>query len=132
VPITTLRRALPWPAAGRVVRQFRPTEPGELPFNGIEIELEEAAPVTAVHDGEVAFSGAFAGYGHLIIVQHGTDNFTLYGYLSAGHVRKGDSVRPGQLIGRAGTPPASRESRLYFELRIDGQPVNPLQWFRSQ
>jgi septal ring factor EnvC (AmiA/AmiB activator) len=132
VPIAALRRALPWPAAGRVVRQFRATEPGELPFNGIEIALDEAAPVSAVHDGEIAFSGPFLGYGHLIIVQHGTDSFTLYGHLSAGHVRKGDRVTAGQLIGRAGTPPAARESRLYFELRVDGQPVNPLQWFRSQ
>src|SRR5687768_5765500 len=82
VPISALRRALPWPAAGRVARQFRATEPGELPFNGIEIALDEAAPVSAVHDGEIAFSGPFLGYGHLIIVQHGTDSFTLYGHLS--------------------------------------------------
>jgi septal ring factor EnvC (AmiA/AmiB activator) len=131
-PITAFKRALPWPAAGKVVRAFRASAPGALPFNGIEIAVQDDAPVSAVHEGEVAFSGPFTGFGHLIIVQHGAETFTLYGHLSAGHVGKGDRVTAGQVIGRAGRPPAGRDSRLYFELRVDGVPVNPLQWFRQQ
>lgn len=132
VGIAAMRRALPWPAAGRVVRAFRASEPGALPFNGVEIAVADGAPVSAVHGGDVAFSGPFTGFGHLIIVQHGPETFTLYGHLSAGHVGKGDRVTAGQVIGRAGQPPAARDSRLYFELRVDGEPVNPLQWFRQQ
>ena len=94
--------------------------------------MQDDAPVSAVHGGEVAFSGPFTGFGHLIIVQHGAETFTLYGHLGAGHVGKGDRVTAGQVIGRAGRPPAARDSRLYFELRVDGEPVNPLQWFRQQ
>lgn len=131
-PISAFRRALPWPAAGRVVRPFRATAQGALPFNGIEIAVDEGTPVAAVHEGDVAFSGPFTGFGHLIIVQHGEESFTLYGYLSAGLVGKGERVTAGQVIGRAGRPPAARDSRLYFELRVDGEPVNPLQWFRQQ
>ena len=131
-PITAFRRALPWPAAGRVVRSFRSGGRSTLPFNGIEIELQDGAPIAAVYPGDVAFSGPFTGFGHLIIVQHGPETFTLYGHLRAGHVAKGDRVTTGQIIGRAGQPPGSRDSRLYFELRIDGQPVDPLQWLRQQ
>ncbi|MEX2270546.1 MAG: M23 family metallopeptidase [Vicinamibacterales bacterium] len=131
-PITAFRRALPWPATGRVVRPFRPTARGALPFNGIEIAVEEGAAVSAVHEGEVAFSGPYTGFGHLIIVQHGAETFTIYGHLSAADVAKGARVTAGQVIGRAGRPPAARDARLYFELRIDGEPVNPLQWFRQQ
>jgi len=131
-PITAFRRALPWPAAGRVARTFRGGTPAALPFNGIEIAAAAGAPVSAVHDGEVAFSGPFTGFGHLIIVQHGSETFTLYGHLGAGLVGKGERVTAGQVIGRAGQPPGSRDTRLYFELRVDGQPVNPLQWLRPQ
>ena len=130
--ITAMRRALPWPVSGRVVRNFRASAPGALPFNGVEIAVADGAAVAAVHEGEVAFAGPFTGFGHLIIVQHGPETFTLYGHLSAGHVGKGDRVAAGQVIGRAGQPPAARDSRLYFELRVDGEPVNPLQWFRQQ
>jgi murein hydrolase activator len=130
--LAALRRALPWPAAGRVTRGFRSGAQGVLPFNGIEIALEHGAPVSAVHDGTVAFAGPFTGFGHLIIVQHAAETFTLYGHLSAGDVGKGDRVAAGQVIGRAGQPPGARDSRLYFELRVDGQPVNPLQWLRPQ
>ena len=131
-PITAFRRSLPWPAAGKVARTFRSETPGSLPFNGVEIALEDGAPVAAVHEGEVAFSGPYTGFGHLIIVQHGAETFTVYGHLRVGHVGRGDRVNAGQVIGRAGQPPGSRDSRLYFELRVDGQPVNPLQWLRAQ
>lgn len=131
-PIAAFRRALPWPAAGRVVRQFRAGGQGGLPFNGVEIAVPDSAAVSAVHDGEVAFSGPFTGFGHLIIVQHGHETFSLYGHLRVGHVGKGERVTAGQVIGRAGPPPGARDTRLYFELRVDGQPVNPLQWLRPQ
>ena len=131
-PISAFRRALPWPAAGRVVRQFRAGGETGLPFNGVEIALADGAAVSAVHGGDVAFAGPFTGFGHLIIVQHGPETFSLYGHLRVGHVGKGERVTAGQVIGRAGSPPGARDSRLYFELRVDGQPVNPLQWLRPQ
>ena len=130
-PITAFRRALPWPAAGRVVRQFRAGAQGALPFNGIEIAVADGAPVSSVYGGEVAFAGPFTGFGHLVIIQHGPATFTLYGHLSSGSVAKGERVTASQMIGRAGRPPGARDSRVYFELRVDGQPVNPLQWFRQ-
>ena len=130
-PISAFRRALPWPAAGRVVRQFRAGAQGALPFNGIEIAVADGAPVSSVYGGEVAFSGLFTGFGHLVIIQHGPATFTLYGHLSAGSVAKGERVTASQVIGRAGRPPGARDSRVYFELRVDGHPVNPLQWFRQ-
>lgn len=130
--LRALRRALPWPASGRIVREFRAGGNAALPFNGVEIALADGAPVSAVHEGDVAFSGPFTGFGHLIILQHGSESFSLYGHLRVGHVGKGERVTAGQIIGRAGPPPGARDPRLYFELRVDGQPVNPLQWLRPQ
>ncbi|MDQ3071490.1 MAG: peptidoglycan DD-metalloendopeptidase family protein, partial [Acidobacteriota bacterium] len=131
-PIAAFRRALPWPVSGKVVRAFRAGAQAALPFNGVEIAAGDDAPVSAVHAGEVAFAGPFTGFGYLIILQHGPETFSLYGHLSAGGVGKGERVAAGQVIGRAGRPPAARDTRLYFELRVDGQPVNPLQWLRQQ
>src|SRR5690606_6083456 len=85
VPISGFRTALPWPVRGRVVRPFRGTGTGDaLPFNGVEIAVTDGAPVAAVYPGDVAFSGPFTGFGHLIIVQHDAASFTLYGHLTSG------------------------------------------------
>ena len=99
---------MPWPADGAVRREFgRTTGARGLTSNGIEIAAAEGAAVKAVHDGVVAFADTFAGFGNLVIVEH------------------------GQRIGSVGPTPVG-PAGLYFELRVDGQPVDPLQWFRKR
>ena len=98
---------------------------------GIEIAAEEGAPVQAVHGGTVAFAGPFAGFGNLVIVQHDATSFTLYGNLSAMTVGRGDRVDDGQTLGSVGAS-ATGPPGLYFELRIDGQPVDPVQWLKKR
>ena len=112
----------------------KPEEPGEPPVGAqlkVNFLLDRLPRLKSGVDPEVAFAGPFTGFGHLIIVQHAPQTFSLYGHLTSGSVAKGDRVTPGQPIGRAGRPPGARDSRLYFELRVDGQPVNPLQWLRQ-
>ena len=91
----------------------------------------EGIPVHAVHGGTVAFAGPFTGFGTLVILDHGANNFTLYGYLSTVEVDRGDVVDAGAELGRTGTGPGAT-SGLYFEVRIDGRQVDPLQWLRPR
>jgi murein hydrolase activator len=127
-PITSFKGQLEWPAAGAIRTTFAPF--ARTPSKGIEIAAPEGAKAMAVHSGVVAFAGPFAGFGNLVIVDHGAQAFSLYGDLLQIGVKKGDRVDRGQVVGSVGPTPAG-DSGLYFELRIDGQAVDPLQWLRK-
>jgi septal ring factor EnvC (AmiA/AmiB activator) len=79
----------------------------------------------------VSFADAFTGFGNLVIIDHGGNAFSLYGYLSTMSVMPGAAVDNGAEIGRAGTAPAGPPS-LYFEVRVDGRSVDPVQWLRAR
>jgi septal ring factor EnvC (AmiA/AmiB activator) len=127
LPLRPFRGDLEWPVNGVVKRRFgRGTAP-----NGIEIASAEGAQAVAVHDGAVAFAGTFAGFGNLVILDHGSQTFTLYGDLLEITVKKGARVEHGQPVGTVG-PTSSGSDGLYFELRVDGRPVDPVQWLRKR
>jgi septal ring factor EnvC (AmiA/AmiB activator) len=121
VPLASFRGALDWPVAGRFIRGR----------NGIEISAAEGTAVTAVHPGTVDYADAFTGFGNLVIVDHGGNDFSLYGYLGSVEVARGDRVDAGTEVGRVGTAPAG-PAALYFELRIDGRSVDPVQWLKPR
>jgi septal ring factor EnvC (AmiA/AmiB activator) len=98
---------------------------------GIEIAAAMTARVAVVHDGTVAFAGPFTGLGNLVIVDHGGNAFSVYGYLDRVDVAKGARVARGQALGEAGTAPSGLDA-LYFELRIDGRAVDPVQWLKGR
>ena len=121
VPLASFRGALDWPVAGRFTRAR----------NGIEISAPEGTPVAAVHPGTVDYADAFSGFGNMVIVDHGGNYFSLYGYLASAEVARGDRVEVGTQLGRVGTAPTG-PSALYFELRVDGRSVDPLQWLKPR
>ena len=128
LPIRPFRGALPWPADGiPLVRAHHGAAANTR--SGLELSLPAGEPVKAVHEGTVAYADHFTGYGNLVIVDHGDNAFSLYGNLQALAVHKGDHVNPGSTVGSSGRDSAGNPS-LYFELRIDGQPVDPLQWLK--
>ncbi|OFW43456.1 MAG: hypothetical protein A3J29_08940 [Acidobacteria bacterium RIFCSPLOWO2_12_FULL_67_14b] len=133
LPIRPFRGDLEWPIAGTVVAGFGRSAAGRfgttIVRNGIEVAAPEGATARAVHEGTVAFAAPFAGYGVLVIVDHGASAFTLYGHLAEAAVAPGARVRRGEAVGTVGLVPAGGAA-LYFELRIDGRPVDPLQWLR--
>jgi septal ring factor EnvC (AmiA/AmiB activator) len=133
LPLRPFRGALPWPAAGIVVGRFGRTTSSRfgtsIPRNGIEISLAEDQPVRAVHEGTVAFAAEFTGYGNLIIVDHGDGAYSLYGYLLSMDVARGAHLDAQARVGSSGRNPSGNPA-LYFELRIDGKPVDPLQWLK--
>ena len=78
-----------------------------------------------------AFAGPFAGYGNLVIVDHGAQTYSLYGNLKEVALTKGAALTRGDLIGTVGVA-TTGATGLYFELRVDGRPVDPLQWLRNR
>lgn len=132
VPLAPLRGALLWPVSGRVVGRFGRTiaAPGDpSTANGIEIASRAGNPVRALHSGTISFTGAFGAFGNLVILDHGGNTHSLYGYLGAITVSRNQEVQGGTELGRVGERP-SGDAILYLEIRIDGRSVDPLQWLR--
>ncbi len=132
LPLRPFRGALPWPAEGVLSARFGLRPPGAAgpPVRtGIELSLPEGRAVHAVHEGTVAFADPFTGYGVLVIVDHGDQIYTLYGHLGSAAVHKGERVDGATTVGLAGRNPSGNPS-LYFELRVDGKAVDPLQWLK--
>jgi septal ring factor EnvC (AmiA/AmiB activator) len=133
LPIRAFRGDLPWPARGGIAQRFGRQVNSRfgttIVRNGIEITVADGQPVKAVHEGTVAFADAFAGYGNLVIVEHGERSYSLYGYLGSVDTAAGQRVEVGTTLGTSGRNPSGVPG-LYFELRIDGSAVNPLQWLR--
>jgi septal ring factor EnvC (AmiA/AmiB activator) len=130
LPIRPFRGDLDWPVTSSGVR--RSTRSASSPSStGIDISATEGSSVAAVHDGVVAYADAFAGFGNLVIVDHGAQSFSLYGNLLEMSVAKGTHVERGEAVGTVGAAPAG-PPELHFELRIDGQSVDPLQWLRKR
>ena len=134
LPIGPFRGALEWPSPGKVTGRFGQTSGrlgGTAVRNGIEIAAAEGSPVRAVHGGTVGFAGPFTGFGTLVIIEHGGNDYSLYGYLGATTVEQGQTVESGTELGRVGLAPAGPPA-LYFEMRIDGRSVDPVQWLKRQ
>jgi septal ring factor EnvC (AmiA/AmiB activator) len=133
LPLRPFQGDLPWPIAGPVLTRFGRATTGSfgtsIQRNGIEIGAAAGSTVHAVHGGTVAYAAPFTGYGVMVILDHGQDAFTVYGHLSGTALRPGLVVARGQLVGTSGATPAG-EAAAYFEVRIDGRPVNPVQWLR--
>jgi len=134
LPLAPFRGALPWPAQGIVTGRFgRQTNSRfgtSIARSGIGISLAEGLPVHVVHEGTIAYADQFTGYGNLVIVDHGDSNYSLYGYLSSIEVPRGTHVDAQAELGTSGRDPSGNPA-LYFELRIDAKPVDPLQWLKK-
>jgi len=131
-----MRGRLEWPAAGRVVEEYgmrvNPRFGTKTFRNGIDIDAVEGSSVHAVYPGHVLYTGWFRGYGNLIIVDHGSEYYTLYAHVADIKVSEGDDVKQGQVIGTVGDTGSLQGPRLYFEVRYQGRPQDPAQWLRPR
>jgi lipoprotein NlpD len=110
-----------WPVRGEVIARF-----GQGDNKGIDIAGQFGQPIVAADDGEVVYAGGgLRGYGELIIVKHDTRYLSAYAHNDEVFVREGDMVKGGQRIATMGRSGADRV-KLHFEIRRDGQPVDPL------
>ena len=93
--------------------------------------VDDNKSVTNICRRLLEFAGPFTGYGNLVIVGHGDRSYSLYGHLNSVTVTKGQRIGAQTPLGTSGRNPSGTPA-LYFELRIDGAPVDPLQWLKRQ
>ncbi len=121
--------ALQWPAQGPITSGFglrrHPIFGIQHMHTGIDIGATWGSPVLAAADGQVMHTGWFGGYGKIVVIDHGGGVSTLYAHLFEILVAPGASVRRGQIIARVGTTGYSTGPHLHFEVRVDGQPIDP-------
>jgi septal ring factor EnvC (AmiA/AmiB activator) len=97
-------------------------------WNGVLLEAAAGAPVRAIYHGRVAFADWLQGLGLLVIVDHGGGYMSLYGHNEALWKDSGDWVEPGETIAQVGDTGGRSRAGLYFEIRLNGEPVNPHPW----
>ena len=126
---------LDWPVRGELLNGFGKTRHREFADevfrNGIDIGVSVGQEIKAVEKGTIAFADRFAGYGRMIIVDHGERYYTVYAHLSEMLKKSGDQVKRGETVGLAGDSDSLARAKLYFELRKDGRSVDPVPWFKK-
>ena len=137
VPLYEKKEKLPWPIEGKVVTFFgiqrHPQFNTQTQNNGIEISPNKNnVVVKSIHPGKVILADYFAGYGNLIIIDHGMLYYSLYGHCSDFVVKKGDFVRAEQPIALVGDIGSLTGDTLYFEIRFKTRALNPLKWLKKR
>ena len=123
-----LKGRLRLPVRGTLANRFGGRRQEGSMWKGLFIRAPQGSEVQAVAGGQVVFADWMRGFGNLMIVDHGGNYLSIYGYNDAMLREVGDGVRGGDPIAIAGNSGGDVESGLYFELRHRGQPVDPLEW----
>ncbi len=130
-PFAGQTRQLSWPVDGPVLKAFgQPRADGSLRWNGVLLGAKAGTEVRAVYHGRVVFSDWLAGMGLLTIVEHDGGYMSLYGHNQDLLKEVGEWVMPGEAIAHVGDSGGQVNAGLYFEIRKDGQPVNPRNWVK--
>jgi murein DD-endopeptidase MepM/ murein hydrolase activator NlpD len=117
-----------WPVRGRVITGFGPKPNGQQ-NDGINLAVPEGTAIRAADDGVVAYAGSeLKGYGNLVLVRHTGGFVTAYAHASEITVKRGDEVRRGQVIAKAGQSGNVTAPQLHFEIRKGSSPVDPMQY----
>jgi septal ring factor EnvC (AmiA/AmiB activator) len=128
-PFASLKGKLAWPVQGKLAGDFgQPRGTGPVKWNGVLLEAAAGTPVRAVYHGRVAFADWLQGLGLLVIVDHGGGYMSLYGHNEALLKESGDWVEPGEALAQVGDTGGQSRAALYFEIRFNGEPVNPHPW----
>lgn len=125
----SLKGRLKLPVRGELMNRYgSPREEGGTMWRGLFIRSGTGEVVRAVADGRVVYADWLRGFGNLLILDHGAGYMSLYGY-NEGLLRQvGEAVRGGDPVAQVGASGGAEESGLYFELRQDGRPFDPLRW----
>ncbi|MFZ0499235.1 MAG: peptidoglycan DD-metalloendopeptidase family protein [Steroidobacteraceae bacterium] len=127
-PFAQLRGRLARPVAGTIIEGYGQVRAGGLKWQGDLFATQRDAPVRAVSRGRVVYADWLAGLGLLIIIDHGDGYMSLYGHNDRLYESVGQPVAAGQIIAQAGDSGGSARPELYFEIRRDGEPLDPRQW----
>jgi murein DD-endopeptidase MepM/ murein hydrolase activator NlpD len=117
-----------WPVRGRIIAAFGP-KPNGLQNDGINLAVPEGTPIKAAEDGVVAYAGnELKGYGNLVLVRHADGFVTAYAHASEILVKRGETVKRGQVIAKSGETGNVTSPQLHFEIRKGATPVDPAQY----
>ena len=120
-----------WPVRGKVIASYGAKTNGKA-NDGINLAVPEGTPVKAAEDGVVAYAGnELKGYGNLILVRHANGYVTAYAHASELLVKRGDTIRRGQVIAKSGQSGEVASPQLHFEIRKGSTPVDPLQFLNG-
>jgi len=120
-----------WPVRGRVIAGYGAKTNGKQ-NDGINVAVPEGTPVKAAEDGVVAYSGnELKGYGNLILVRHSNGYVTAYAHASELMVKRGDTIKRGQVIAKSGQTGEVGSPQLHFEIRKGSASVDPLQFLNG-
>jgi murein DD-endopeptidase MepM/ murein hydrolase activator NlpD len=115
-----------WPVRGRVISGFGPLTNGQS-NDGVNLSVPEGTSVRAAEDGVVAYAGnELKGYGNLVLIRHANGFVTAYAHASELLVKRGDTVRRGQVIAHSGATGSVTSPQLHFEIRKGSTPVDPM------
>lgn len=134
VKVAAPAAALPrfrWPVRGRIITGFGP-KPNGLQNDGIDLAVPQGTPVKAADDGVVAYAGnELKGYGNLVLIRHDNGYVTAYAHASKILVRRGETVKRGQVIAKSGETGSVKSPELHFEIRKGPTPVDPAQFLNG-
>jgi murein DD-endopeptidase MepM/ murein hydrolase activator NlpD len=120
-----------WPVRGKVIAGYGAKTNGKS-NDGINLAVPEGTPVKAAEDGVVAYSGnELKGYGNLILIRHSNGYVTAYAHASELLVKRGDTIKRGQVIAKSGQSGEVGSPQLHFEIRKGSTPVDPLQFLNG-
>lgn len=126
---TSLKGKLRLPIKGELTNRFgSPREAGGLVWKGLFIRAEAGQTVRAIADGRVVFADWLRGFGNLLILDHGGGYMSLYGYNESLLKTVGEMIKSGDAIAEVGNTGGNLHSGLYFELRYQSKPLNPMSW----
>ena len=117
---------LQWPLRGVLYARFG--KKGREPHDGIDLAAPAGTPVRTAGEGMVLFAGPQSGYGLIVVVGHEKGLVTVYAHSRDLRVRTGQAVRPGQVIATVGESGKTSGPHLHFEVRVEGEPVDPLRF----
>jgi murein DD-endopeptidase MepM/ murein hydrolase activator NlpD len=117
-----------WPVRGRIIAGFG-ASPNGSQNDGIDLAVPQGTPVKAADDGVVAYAGnELKGYGNLVLIRHDNGYVTAYAHASEILVKRGESVKRGQVIAKSGETGSVKAPELHFEIRKGATPVDPAQF----
>jgi murein DD-endopeptidase MepM/ murein hydrolase activator NlpD len=120
-----------WPVRGKVITSYGAKTNGKS-NDGINLAVPEGTPVKAAEDGVVAYSGnELKGYGNLVLVRHSNGYVTAYAHASELLVKRGETIKRGQIIAKSGQSGEVGSPQLHFEIRKGSSPVDPLQFLNG-
>lgn len=125
-PEPATKGLLDWPLKGVLYGRFG--KKGREPHDGIDLAAPEATPVRAAQEGTVLYAGEQRGYGLIVIIQHEGNLITLYAHNKDLRVTTGQKVRRAQVVATVGESGRTSGPHLHFEVRVDGKPVDPLDY----